>query len=1177
MPRIKIKGLPKMRKYALGGPNECPEGYKWNEFTQQCEPDLDYSPNEFQPTQQKMGSSTFPVAKQASGSGNIWANLGNNVSNMVNEDARQVNGLLNPAMFNPFDVKWGQEQVNPNINFTGPYSHDPLNRYATSSADSRSTTPTLSNTPMGGKGVLNTAALTAPQTSSSTTGKKKKSGNALSDIASSLGWGSVGLGVAGAMANRFDMMSRQKEYDKYARQSRLPDNYYAVNTAQDRGDYDVNDGMFRPNELGFKSKGMFANPYYAQRNFVRYGGMMKAAEGMSIPGTEIVQQAILPELPAINFAPSAPSGAAPVAPKAAPSYQAKDIKGSLKDVIAAKESGGNYKALPKKKDGTLASSAVGKYQFLWNQHKNWISEVTGINTKEGFMNNPEAQERAFDYWDKNILTPQAQKIKKELGVQVPLNNIKYSIHFAGPQGAYNYFKTGRETTDAFGSNIAKYANLKTSEHGGQNNSNMKIRIVGIPDETEMAYGGQPPYSGQSDYGLYVGQRNLYKTMAKHPYTDYKNTVSEEKPTKDNPHVLEAEDGETIYRPDGTHDKIIGDKHSEGGEKLTKKQAPEGSFIYSDTQKLKIKDPEVLKMFGKGGTKGITPATIAKQYQTNKYLSILQDPNTDKLSKETARKMIDNYERKLAELALVQESMKGFPQGIPDIAKGIMMAAQGPTMEEGMQEEQLTAKYGGSRLRKFVDAGPVDPVSLLWNPTGQTQQNLQVPGPYDPNRPASSIPDWYTPWLKSKTPKGSISPTGEPTTFDPSNPNKFYSDYNYWKNTIGRDFNSPEDLQGSIYDYIQGQDPNALDKMWGKWGPTAKGDKRKGFVDKYFGARTADVMGWRPGETPTPTPTPEKPKVTVKPGVTEEGTTPTKPGTPGVPGGDPTTSQNVPGGWTSQDIRNLGNAAMDYASLKKYHPYYTSVQPVLPEMVPVDWRGYAASLQSGANAAAQQLGAYTPGQSMAANLSQLAGQQAEGLGKYISDTDRANAGAAANTSAQRAGILNQFTQYNAALRDKAGEEENVYDDRYRAAERLARKGVAKAWDQGEDTASKIYNTNISESPYYTINPFTQRMQFNDEGARAAFENMRRNGYQEGSGAQNQAVSIYNSVYEQAKGTPEQRHDVAVAAMRELLGGGRQSSTEYPYAPTKNRTTKTTQTVKYGGSTKPGYSYYNPFLR
>lgn len=53
MPKIKISSLP---KYVLGGPDECPEGYRWNEFMQQCEPDPDYSPNEFQPAQQGIGT-----------------------------------------------------------------------------------------------------------------------------------------------------------------------------------------------------------------------------------------------------------------------------------------------------------------------------------------------------------------------------------------------------------------------------------------------------------------------------------------------------------------------------------------------------------------------------------------------------------------------------------------------------------------------------------------------------------------------------------------------------------------------------------------------------------------------------------------------------------------------------------------------------------------------------------------------------------------------------------------------------------------------------------------------------------------------------------------------------------------------------------------------------------------
>jgi hypothetical protein len=222
----------------------------------------------------------------------------------------------------------------------------------------------------------------------------------------------------------------------------------------------------------------------------------------------------------------------------------------------------------------------------------------------------------------------------------------------------------------------------------------------------MAHGGQPQYSGQSDYGLYIGQRDLYKTMAKNPYDEASDSVKEQPESESNPHVLEAEGGETILRPDGTHMKINGRSHAEGGVKLNKSQAPEGSFIYSDTQKMKIKNPEILRHFNKAPKNaGITPADIAKQYDVNRYMGILQNPNADYLSKQTAMKMVQNYQRKLAELALVQEGIKGFPQGIPEIAKSIVNAATGPMQGQAPSQGQGVpqGRYGGA-LSKFVGGG-----------------------------------------------------------------------------------------------------------------------------------------------------------------------------------------------------------------------------------------------------------------------------------------------------------------------------------------------------------------------------------------------------------------------------------------------------------------------------------------
>jgi hypothetical protein len=132
--------------------------------------------------------------------------------------------------------------------------------------------------------------------------------------------------------------------------------------------------------------------------------------------------------------------------------------------------------------------------------------------------------------------------------------------------------------------------------------------------------------------------------------------------------LEAERGETaIVNIDGipAHFKIGGKRHSKGGTPLN---LPDNSFIFSDTAKMKIKDPIMLAQFGMvPKPSGYTPAEIAKKYDINKYRQLLADPNTDTIDTKTAEIMISNCNMKLAKLALLQESMKGFPQGIPVIA------------------------------------------------------------------------------------------------------------------------------------------------------------------------------------------------------------------------------------------------------------------------------------------------------------------------------------------------------------------------------------------------------------------------------------------------------------------------------------------------------------------------------
>jgi hypothetical protein len=173
--------------------------------------------------------------------------------------------------------------------------------------------------------------------------------------------------------------------------------------------------------------------------------------------------------------------------------------------------------------------------------------------------------------------------------------------------------------------------------------------------------------------------------------------------------LEAEGGETaLVNIDGipAHFKISGNRHSKGGVPLN---LPENSFIFSDTAKMKIKDQAIQAEFGMSFKKGgYTPAEIAKKFDINPYRKILADPNSEDVERKTAEMMISNLNLKLAKLGLAQESMKGFPQGIPVMAMPYIMSNEIdpsiylPTQGQEEQPDADTgeARYGGNMIAQF---------------------------------------------------------------------------------------------------------------------------------------------------------------------------------------------------------------------------------------------------------------------------------------------------------------------------------------------------------------------------------------------------------------------------------------------------------------------------------------------
>ncbi len=162
-------------------------------------------------------------------------------------------------------------------------------------------------------------------------------------------------------------------------------------------------------------------------------------------------------------------------------------------------------------------------------------------------------------------------------------------------------------------------------------------------------------------------------------------------------TLEAEGKESIVgdlNRDGMieHMRVVGPSHAAGGVEL---DVDPGSFVFSNSKKLRIKDPATLDRFtSPKSKKGKTPAEVAKQYDLNTYVQILKDPDASVIAKETAQLMLDSNTKKLAELALEQELMKGLPNGIPAISQQILSPEILDQVTQGDNAEIPEYAFGG---------------------------------------------------------------------------------------------------------------------------------------------------------------------------------------------------------------------------------------------------------------------------------------------------------------------------------------------------------------------------------------------------------------------------------------------------------------------------------------------------
>lgn len=223
-----------------------------------------------------------------------------------------------------------------------------------------------------------------------------------------------------------------------------------------------------------------------------------------------------------------------------------------------------------------------------------------------------------------------------------------------------------------------------------------------------------------------------------------NTLGPDKREESN---IEAEKGETVLTDlnfDGTFElyNIGGKRHSEGGTPL---DLPDQSFIYSDTRAMKLSKDEMAEM-NVHENKKRTPAWVSKKFPLNKYSEVLNNPQSDHISNDTAEYMLDKNKKKLSHLAFIQEAKKGFEEGVPNAAFPYLK-------EKGINPEKYTKTIDvinnkENAAMQSLEMEPTDQekFSILQNfisgpETNQAppQQEMMPPGPPVGAPPQAMIP------------------------------------------------------------------------------------------------------------------------------------------------------------------------------------------------------------------------------------------------------------------------------------------------------------------------------------------------------------------------------------------------------------------------------------------------------
>lgn len=327
----------------------------------------------------------------------------------------------------------------------------------------------------------------------------------------------------------------------------------------------------------------------------------------------------------------------------------------------------------KKKLKTISpeDAAISNYLMQKNKDKNFVQRAYDPNRQSIQVPGESGRSTHLMAYD-----PGSQRVYPEIVQQN--GQLQYmpgdtAWNYADSTGEYISMPPSEKTMKMLSDYGYKHASgMPIYKKGGPT---MKVKITGIPKKSAIPENRVNPFSVPDEFkyggnlpGQKFGNRRIdtYSDFLRQPMKGITYQQSPYSATgKQLPEVPDNTDGAIVVEK---QEQVMGDFNGDGmpvlmgtnvgshdsGDDLTT-MVPDGSFVFSDTKDLTIKDPQILEMFGK--KKPMTPAQIAKQYDLQNYKKILDDKERGEVDKNTARLMYSNYTDKLNLLASVQEEMK----------------------------------------------------------------------------------------------------------------------------------------------------------------------------------------------------------------------------------------------------------------------------------------------------------------------------------------------------------------------------------------------------------------------------------------------------------------------------------------------------------------------------------------